>query len=188
MLNFKSKTFLSLTLLLLSFSIVSAQKGKMFPKMEATTINDKEIVLPNAVKGKATLIGVAYSKKSQENLESWMQPIYTTFINPPKSDLFGSTTYNVNMQFVALARGIAKAAEKTLKSSMKKNIDKKLHDNVAIVLGSVKEYKNSLGLGAKDVPYFFILDPNGKILFVTSGKYSPSKMSAIEDALYDYTE
>ncbi|OHX68472.1 hypothetical protein NH26_06710 [Flammeovirga pacifica] len=183
-----SKTILAFIVLCFTFHGLFAQKGQMFPTMKAETINDKVITLPDHTKGKATLIGVAYSKKSQENLESWMQPIYSTFINPPKSDLFGSTTYNVNMQFVALARGIAKAAEKTLKGNMKKNIDKKLHDNVAIVLGSVKEYKKKLNLGAKDDPYFFILSPEGKILFVTSGKYSPSKMSAIEDALYDYTE
>ncbi|NLR90716.1 hypothetical protein [Flammeovirga agarivorans] len=183
------KTIQTIIIFLLLTFTAFGQKGKMFPKMEGVSLVDKNVILPDAVKGKISIVGVAYSKKSQANLETWMQPFYNTFISPPSSDLFGgSTTYDINLQFVALARGIAKAAEKTLKSSMKKNIDKKLHDNIVIILGSVKEYREKLKLGDKDDPYFFILDANGKILHVTSGKYSSSKMESIEDVLYDYTE
>ncbi|AZQ62638.1 hypothetical protein EI427_10430 [Flammeovirga pectinis] len=182
------KKLFIITVILLTSLLSFAQKGKTFPTIKAETLTDKSITFPGAVKGKVTLIGVAYSKKSQENLESWMQPIYDTFINPPKSDIFGSAGYDVNMYFLALARGIAKSAEKSIKSNMKKKIDSKLHKNVAIVLGDVKHHKANLGLGAKDDPYFYILSPEGKVLFITYGKYTPSKMSALEEAIDEYSE
>lgn len=182
------KLFTLISLLCLVYSSIFAQKGKVFPTMKAETLTDKSITLPNAGKGKVTLIGVAYSKKSQDNLETWMQPIYDTFINPPKSDIFSTGTYDVNMYFVALARGIAKTAEKSIKGSMKKKIDKKLHPNIAVVLGEVKKHKKSLGLGDKADPYFYILSPEGKILYITYGKYSASKMSSIESAVDQYMD
>ncbi|WP_044202633.1 hypothetical protein [Flammeovirga sp. OC4] len=183
------KKVLTLTGVFLLFALSTfAQKGQQFPTMQAETLTDKTITLPSAGKGKVTLIGVSYSKKSQANLETWMQPIYDVFINPPKSDLFGSTSYDVNMYFVALARGIAKTAEKSIKGSMKKKIDKKLQPNIAIVMGEVKQHKKKLKLGDKEDPYFYILSPEGKILHITYGKYSPSKMSAIESAVEEYMD
>ena len=45
--------------------IVNAQViGKIFPAMETQTIEDKTVMLPDDVKGKYTLLGLAYSKKS----------------------------------------------------------------------------------------------------------------------------
>lgn len=183
----KKLLVLGSALMLLS-TLAFAQKGKQFPTMEAETLTDKEITLPAAGKGKVTIVGVAYSKKSQTNLESWMQPMFDTFISPPTSDIFSTGTYDVNMYFIALARGIAKTAEKSIKGTMKKKIDKKLHPNVSVVMGDVKHHKKALGLGAKDDPYFYILSPEGKILHITYGKYSSSKMAAIESAVDQYVE
>jgi hypothetical protein len=47
--------------------------GKRFPEMVAETVEDKKISLPGDVGGKYTLIGLAYSKKSEDELNSWFQ-------------------------------------------------------------------------------------------------------------------
>ena len=43
--------------------------GKEFPSMTAETVDDKKIALPESVRGKYTLIGLAYSKKSESELK-----------------------------------------------------------------------------------------------------------------------
>jgi alkyl hydroperoxide reductase subunit AhpC len=40
--------------------------GKAFPEMIAETVDDKKVNLPQDVKGKYTLLGLAYSKKSED--------------------------------------------------------------------------------------------------------------------------
>jgi hypothetical protein len=45
----------------------------------------------------------------------------------------------------------------------------------------LKTYKEALDFEKKDIPYFFVVDPEGKIVYATSGKYSEAKMAAIEE-------
>jgi hypothetical protein len=51
----------------LSFLSNAQVTGKMFPEMEAETVEDKKVKLPQDTKGKFTLLGLAYSKKSEED-------------------------------------------------------------------------------------------------------------------------
>jgi len=156
--------------------------GKMFPAMEAETVEDKKIMLPDAVKGKFTLIGLAYSKKSEDELNSWFQPVFEKFIQKT-SGVLASFSYDVNVYFVPMFTGVNAAATGTAKRKAIKNIDPQLLPYVLFYKGELKPYKEALDFEKKDIPYFFVLDDAGKIVFATSGKYTPAKMSQIEDVI-----
>jgi thioredoxin-related protein len=47
--------------------------------------------------------------------------------------------------------------------------------------GKLKPYKESLDFQQKDIPYFFVLDKNGKIVYAASGRYTPEKMAKVEE-------
>ena len=174
------KMFL-ICLLLVAFSSLNAQVvGKMFPSMDAETVEDKKVNLPQATKGKFTLLGLAYSKKSEDELNSWFQPIFQKFIQKNKG-LFEDFGYDVNVYFVPMFTGVNAAATGTAKRKAAKNIDPQLLPYVLFYKGELKTYKKALDFEKKDIPYFFVLDPQGKIVFATSGKYSDSKMEAIEE-------
>jgi len=175
---------LSLIVILVFLSFLSfAQKGKVFPVVSGKTLTNKNISLPSNTKGKYTLIGVAYSKKSDDLLKGWYSPLYNTFISPPTSSLFPQDDYDINMYFIALMKGIYKVADNTITKKMKQGIDKKFHDNVLLYQGKIKDYKKELKLGEKDLPYFFVLDKNGKIVYHTSGAYSDRKKFNIQSAI-----
>lgn len=177
------RTTLVLILLIASVVSLKAQKGKQFTEIEGETLTGKSMTFPASVKGKVTLVGMAYSKKSDENLKTWMNPIYNNFINPPKSAFLPTFEYDVNIYFIGMIKGFAKAAAGKIEKEMEKGIDKKLHPNVFLYKGSIKEYKQELDLGKKDVPYFFVLDQNGKIIYNTSGNYSEKKLEEIRAIL-----
>jgi len=160
-----------------------AQKGKYFPAVAGETLTSKNISVPENTKGKYTLVGVAYSKKSDDLLKGWYSPMYNTFVSPPTSSLFPQDDYDVNMYFVALMKGIYKVADKGITKKMKQGIDKRFHDNVLVYQGKINSYKKELNLGQKDVPYFFVLDKKGKIVYHTSGAYSKKKMFDIQSAI-----
>lgn len=159
-----------------------AQVGKAFPNLEGETVEDKKVVLPDAVKGKYTLLGLAYSKKSEDELNSWYQPVFEKFIQK-SSGLLADFSYDVNVYFVPMFTGINAAATGTAKRKAIKNVDPQLLPYILFYKGELKPYKETLDFEKKDIPYFFVLDPQGKIVYATSGKYTAQKMDAVENVL-----
>lgn len=166
----------------LTLSAMAQVTGKMFPAMEVENVEDKKVNLPQDVKGKYTLLGLAYSKKSEDELNSWFQPVFEKYIQKTKGVLAGFT-YDVNVYFVPMFTGINAAATGTAKRKAIKNIDPQLLPYVLFYKGELKPYKETLEFDKKDVPYFFVLDPTGKIVHATIGKYTEDKMDEIEAVL-----
>ncbi|MCS7004149.1 MAG: hypothetical protein NZM38_02350 [Cytophagales bacterium] len=167
---------------------VWGQIGLLFPEIEGITLKEKKMSIPSSTKGKVTLVGIAYSKKSDELLKEWHNPMYETFINPPKSVLVPTDEYDVHMYFIGMLRGLADVVSDKIIKDMKVKIDSKLHSNVLVYEGSIKEYKELLKLGEKELPYFFVLDKNGKIVYTTSGAYSDAKMDDIVEVVEKFLE
>lgn len=174
--------YVFLFLLIAAIQVDAQVIGKMFPSMEAETVDDKKIALPDASKGKYTLIGLAYSKKSEDDLNSWFQPVFEKFIQKTNGLLSGFA-YDVNVYFVPMFTGINSAATGTAKRKALKNIDPQLLPYILFYKGELKPYKEALDFEKKDIPYFFVLDATGKIVFATSGKYAEAKMSQVEEVI-----
>ncbi|MBL3654548.1 hypothetical protein [Fulvivirga sediminis] len=180
--NFK-RVLLAVLFLAFIKTVASAQVvGKKFPELEAETVSDSVVILPKGTMGKYTLVGMAYSKKSEKDLNTWFSPVYNKFLREG-GGLFSSFGYDVNVYFIPMFTGINAAATGTAKNKATKNIDPKLLPNILFYKGKLKPYKESLAFDKKDVPYFFVLDKQGKIVYATSGSFSDKKMSEIEDVL-----
>lgn len=175
---------LSLLIFAIAFSssVYAQVIGKMFPDMEAETVEDKIVKLPTATAGKYTLLGLAYSKKSETELNSWFQPVFEKFIQK-STGLMAGFGYDVNVYFVPMFTGINAAATGTAKRKALKDIDAQLLPYVLFYKGELKPYKDTLDFEKKDIPYFFVLDPAGKIIYATSGKYTEDKMDTIEGVI-----
>ena len=168
--------------MIVSFAAQAQVIGKMFPDMEAETVEDKKVKLPQEAKGKYTLLGLAYSKKSEDELNSWFQPVFEKFIQKTNG-LMAGFGYDVNVYFVPMFTGVNAAATGTAKRKALKNIDPQLLPYVLFYKGELKPYKEALDFEKKDVPYFFVLDAEGKIIYATSGKYTDAKMDQVEDVM-----
>ena len=175
------------TLVIIIFSLIFSHTvtfgqvvGKQFPAMTAETVDDKKVVLREGAQGKYTVIGLAYSKKSEDELNSWFQPVFGKFIQKTNG-LFSGFAYDVNVYFVPMFTGVNAAATGTAKRKAAKNIDPQLLPYILFYKGELRPYKDALDFEKKDIPYFFVLDPQGKIVFATSGKYNEAKMEEIEE-------
>lgn len=178
------KAVLSVALSLLSLMAVQAQVGQQFPDMPGETVEGKEIALPKGVKGKYTLLGLAFSKKSDDALQTWFQPVYSQFIQKSKSGgLFEDMGYDVHVYFVPMFTGANKLAAGPARKKTLKNVDPELHPHILFYVGELATYRDQLGLKEKDEPYFFVLDKDGKIVYTTSGAYSKKKMEQVENIL-----
>jgi len=156
--------------------------GKLFPSIKGETLEGKTITVPEDTKGKYTLIGMAYSQKSEDQLRTWFQPAFSAFIDKSKPALF-EEKYDVNLYFIPMFTGLNKAATATAKKKALEGVDKRLHAYILFYKGELEKYKKELGLAQKDTPYFFVLDKDGKIVYYTEGSYSEEKMENIEGKL-----
>jgi hypothetical protein len=177
------KLGLVVVLLVLAYNLPAQVVGKMFPDMDAETVEDKKVNLPGDVKGKYTLLGLAYSKKSEDELNSWFSPVFSKFIQKASGGLMAGMGYDVNVYFVPMFTGVNAAATGTAKKKAIKNVDPQLLPYILFYKGELKTYKEALDFEKKDIPYFFVLDSEGKIVYATSGKYSEDKMDAVEEHL-----
>jgi hypothetical protein len=179
------KNLIVIIVLLASFHLTCAQViGSLFPAMEAETVEDKKVMLPTDAKGKYTLIGLAYSKKSEDDLNGWFSPVYNKFVRKAKGMLEGMG-YDVNVYFVPMFTGVNAAATGTAKKKALKNIDPILLPYILFYRGELKPYKEALDFEKRDIPYFFVLDPEGKIVFATSGAFTEDKLDQVEESIED---
>ncbi|MEP2669906.1 MAG: hypothetical protein ABJH04_12960 [Cyclobacteriaceae bacterium] len=173
---------LFIVLLAFSFSSLAQVIGKTFPEMDAETVEDKVVALPNDTKGKYTLLGLAYSKKSEDELNGWFSPVFNKFIQKT-TGLMASFGYDVNVYFIPMFTGVNAAATGTAKRKALKKVDPLLLPYILFYKGELKRFKDELDFEKKDIPYFFVLDPEGEIVFATSGSYSESKLDQIEEVI-----
>jgi len=179
--------FLAFTLLFAAGQPTTSVINQPFPAMQAETVDDKVINLPQDTKGRITLVGLAYSRKSEKALGSWMSPVYNSFIsqkvNPGSGGLFSSFAYDIDVYIIPMFTGVKAAAAGTAKRKAAKEMDERLVPYILFYQGKLKPYKESLDFEKKDVPYFFLLDETGKIVYATSGAYSERKMDGITSAI-----
>ncbi len=156
--------------------------GIVFPNMPTETVDDKKVSLPADTKGKYTLLGLAYSKKAEDELNTWFNPVFNKFIKKA-GGLMEGMGYDVNVYFVPMFTGVNAAATGTAKRKALKNTDPQLLPYILFYKGELKSYKEALDFEKRDTPYFFVLDENGVIRFATSGGFTEEKLDQVEEAI-----
>lgn len=160
--------------------------GQLFPPMECENYNGEKINLPLATKDKYTLLGMAFSNDAETDLKTWITPVYNKFISKPDNENAGafdvSFDYDINLFFIPMFTGLNQLTSKSSKEKIRANTNKELYPHLLFYEGA-KTYKKELDFEKKDVPYFFVLDKTGKIVYATSGKYDSKKLDKIVDIL-----
>ena len=129
------------------------------------------------------MIGLAISKDSETYLKSWFNPIYQQLIKKPDPNALFALDYDVNVYFIPMLTGAKRPAYQKVMEKVEKEVDKPLHPHILFFKGTLKEYKEALNIDDKDIPYVYLLDPEGKIIYATSGMYTDAKLQKIIDLL-----
>jgi hypothetical protein len=168
-----------LLLTVFSFSL-AAQTGKSFPNLSGTSLDDKKVTIP-LKNDKYSIVAIAYDRSAGDQLKEWLNPIYNTFIktegSPGTFDM--AYLYDVNFVFIPLINGFRKVADE-FKSGTDKEFWQYILDTDA---ADVNQVQVALEVKNTKIPYFYVLDKNGRIVECVSGRYSDAKMEKIEDAL-----
>jgi len=174
--NFLFTLFISL---LLNCSLLG-QKGEPFPEIEVIDLKDEKLSIPSETKGKFTLIGVAFSEKAQEDLYSWSQPVFSEFMD---ENNLSSLVYDPYVKLILMFTGANQLVYKKAKKQITEGTDETLKDNVVLYKGKMEDYRKKLKLKNRKTPYFFVLDRNGKIIYIAEGRYSRKVLEEVGDLI-----
>jgi hypothetical protein len=157
-----------------------AQKGKAFPQIKGITLEDKPISLP-VKNGKYSVVAIAYHRDAEDVLKTWLNPLYETFIQKPtgKSDFDMSEPYDVNFIFVPMISGLKMFADKFRKGTEKELWQYIMDTEKTDIKGVQKE----LEVEDNKIPYFYVLDKDGKILAAEKGSFNNAKLDKLEEVI-----
>jgi len=176
-----------LVTLLAAFTKLNAQHGtgKMFPTITGETFDGKNVIIPEASKGKPTIIGICFSKAAETDLRTWLNPAYNQFVvKKDTTNAFGAAvSYDINYYFIPMLNLVNQVLEKSSQEKIRKQTDKEFWPHLMFYTGGLKEYKKTFEIDNTDLPYFFVLDKTGKIVHVEKGIFTEKKLSAMEDFL-----
>jgi acyl-CoA hydrolase len=130
---------------------------KEFPVVKAKSLSGKELCFPDVIKGKVTLVAVAFVRGAQFMLDTWTVP----FEEACRED----GVYEVPM----IQGSLWKVFSGFIDSGMRSGIPEKKHDNVATYYGDTTEIRNKLGIKDISLGYVYLVDEEGKIIFEGSG-------------------
>lgn len=167
---------------------IFAQVGKQYPSMTGDNLMKKTDNVPPR-NGKVTLVALAYSDDSEEYLKNWRQPLFDLFIKAPGTALFDFEPYDANVKFVILLTGIKRLASGKVKSKLEENIKDHWKEHIVVVKGRTLDSFTELSLGKsrdeRKLPYFYLVDTKGKIVYHTTGSYTKQKQQELEDKLHE---
>lgn len=160
-------------------------KGKQFPDLTGETFSGKSVNLPKDTKGKMTVIGVCFSKAAEDDLKTWLNPMYNLFVvKKDTNNIFdAAVNYDAFFYFIPMLNKVNQVFEKGSKEKIRSGTDKEFWPYLLFYNGAIKPYKEDFKIEDSKIPYFFVIDQNGKIVHVESGKYSEKKMDNIENFL-----
>lgn len=171
----------NLFLLAIMVQTMIARSQDRFPTLAGETATGASITLPTNGK-EWTVIGLAYGQKAGPLLEDWYEPAYLRFI--AKHGLMAGS-YDADVYFVPLFVGMNKTAYEPSMRKFRKSADPEIVDHVLFVKTDIEPLKESLRLREKDVPYFFVLDREGRIVHREEGGFTEEKLESIEEVLLD---
>jgi hypothetical protein len=154
-------------------AIASAQTlrpGKAIPQMKGTTLEGQEIILPDAVRGKVTLLIITFSKAAGELGRGWNDPFLKDY---PQDDKVTSYAIAMLEDVPSLLRGM-------VRGGIKKGVPSSMRRRFLTVKQDENQWKQYLSLKNDRDPYLILLDGNGHLQWIHSGAFDPTVYGGVK--------
>jgi hypothetical protein len=156
---------------LLLFCLAFANAQSTIPKMstvEAETLSEKALILPRDLPGEKTLILIAFARKQQSNIDTWINGMNLkeakfAWIETPVIDPF----YGFFSGFIqrGMRKGIPDSADR---------------ERTVTIFTSRIEFLKSMGLPeSTDNIYAVVVDRSGNVLSKAEGDYTAMKAETL---------
>ena len=151
--------------LLLCFLLVAvafAQTAQQLPTTEGESLTGSKVVLPEAAKGKVSVLIFGFTKASKKDTSAWADRISSDFGSQSAFALYQLPVLESVPGFV---RGM-------VISSMKKGVREDMRDHFVPILHGEANLKKLVSYKEPDDAYMLLLDPSGQIVEQKHGPFT----------------
>jgi hypothetical protein len=142
------------------------------PKIEGENLAGRKTALPDAARGKVTLVAMGFGYESRRSVEVWTKRFHREFGAHPDTAFFE----------VPVISGLARLAKLFIDSGMRRGTPKEDRDKVITVYGSASEWKDRLGVEDTDLAYLLLLDREGRVRWRHAGLFEESVWPELKEA------
>src|SRR4051812_7911749 len=137
-----------------------------FPRVTGQTFGERAVIVPDAFKGKPTILVITFTRSAQEQARSWADKL--------KQKALGLETHQVlELEDVPrLMRGF-------VRGSIRRSIPKESQDNFVLLFEGEEALKKSVNYQASDDAYVVMLDSSGNIVWREHGAVDDKKFAAL---------
>ena len=160
-------------LLLLGYGITTAQSlrpGTTIPQIKGTTLEDRAIVLPDAVRGKVTLLIITFSKAAGELGRGWNDPFLK---DHPQDDKVTSYAIAMLEDVPSLLRGM-------VRGGIKRGVPLPMRRPFLTVSQDENQWKQYVGLKNDKEPYLLLINGNGQLQWIHHGAFDPTVYAGLK--------
>jgi hypothetical protein len=144
--------------------------GKKFPEVKDESLAKIPVSIPDAAKGKVTLVVISFLHQNQSQLDSWLEPYV---------DKFGTKESHTFYEVPMISDGY-KFMRPMIDGGMRAGIPTAKHKNVVTMYGDVEKYIKGLNLDPK-YGYAFLLVREGIIRWQGQGFSTPEMLKELLD-------
>ena len=150
------------------------------PEFSATDLNGKEVFFMKDLSGRKALVGFAFSNAVQEDLQTWIEPVFYEMID---TNSLGSMVYDNEVYLVICFNKANASFREKVRSELIENVLPECYGNVVLTGADAVELSRMLKVGDKGVPHLYAVDRDGKIRHHSSGRYSERKFDELSSYL-----
>ena len=141
-----------------------------FPHLAGQTLGERAVAIPDAFKGKQTVLVITFTRAAQDQARAWTDRIKQKSISAP-------TFQVLELEDVPrLMRGF-------VRGSIRRSIPKDSQDNFILLFEGEDALKKAAGFQVSDDAYVLLLDADGNVQWREHGVISDAKLTALQDEL-----
>ncbi len=146
------------------------QPGSPLPQIQGTSLEDKEITLPDAAAGKVTLLIITFSKAAGERGRGWSDPFFKDY---PQDDKITSYAIAMLEDVPSLLRGM-------VRGGIKRGVPLPMRRRFLTVTQDENQWKQYVGMKDDKDAYLILLDGKSQVQWIHHGAFDQTVYGALK--------
>lgn len=152
-------------------SPIKLDVGAKLPSLQGQTLDDKEIILPDAAAGRISLVIFTFSKAAGDRSRVWQDHFVKSFPEAATPEAGAAQNSRITSYSVAMLSDAPGFVRGMIRSAMRKGTPPALRSRTITVLTDSKPWKQRVEMSNDKDDYLFLLDTKGQVVWIYHGEF-----------------
>lgn len=142
---------------LLACLLLPPVTGNPLPPVEGETLTGRKTLLPDALRGQASVVVWSFTREAGEQVEKWVEPLVRD---------------QINVYSAAVIEAAPRLIRPLIRSGMRRAAPRPFHGRSLCITRGEKQLREALDVRNDKLPVVTLLDSEGRILWRHAGLYT----------------